>query len=46
MVELVVVDFLCIRLDFLVEVVVEGYWWWSLWLWVSRFAVGVDGGGL
>ena len=69
MVELVVVGFLCIRLDFLVEIVVlvkgfwwlwifdsfgffgggcgyvEGCWWWRLWLWVSRFAVGGNGAG-
>ena len=69
MVELAVVGFLCIHLDFLVEVVVlvegcwwvwifdsfgffgggggcgcvEGYWWWRLWLWISKFVVG--GGG-
>ena len=41
-VELVVVGFLCIRLDFLVEVVVlvEGYWW--VWIFDS---FGIFGGG-
>ena len=41
MVELVVVGFLCIRLDFLVEVVVlvEGYWW--VWIFDS---FGIFGG--